>query len=170
MKTTAPSTDPGVYRELVGRMLSEARDEVVRADGKASILLALYVGLEALLVGTLMQGSWGVTLDGWWQTLFWIGCASTIAAILSVGFAVYPRTSNRHDSCVTYHGHVAVCATLGEMQEGLRRAASMNPSRDEEQLWTVSRIVKRKYKAIALSMWLFLFGSAGVLAAVMLGC
>ncbi len=161
------SLRPPGYDELVERMLDEAREEVTRADAKASILLALYVALEVVLFTALASKSWiPSSLAGGWELLFWFGWVTSTVGLILVAIAVYPRVANKHDELITYHGHVAACESIGEMQEGLRAAATMDPTRHEEQLWTVSGIARTKYLHVARSMWFFFIGATGCAIAI----
>lgn len=163
----AAAPGPPGYDELVERMLDEAREEVTRADAKASILLALYVALEVVLFTALASKTWTPgSLVGGWELLFWLGWVTSVVGLVLVAIAVYPRVGNKHDECITYHGHVAACESIGEMQEGLRAAATMDPTRHEEQLWTVSGIARVKYQHIARSMWFFFSGATACAIAI----
>ena len=56
------------YSQLVDRMLDEAREEVSRADTKASILLALYAALDVVLLAALASATWNPgSLGGVWE-------------------------------------------------------------------------------------------------------
>ena len=74
--------------------------------------------------------------------------------------------ANKHEELITYHGHVAACESIIEMQVGLRAAATMDPTRHEEQLWTVSGIARTKYLHIARSMWFFFIGATACAIAI----
>jgi len=140
-------------------MLDESREEITRADTKASFLLALYGAVQVVFLTALAAGDWNPSKLGsrlgW---LFWLGWLLALAGLYTVGLSVYPRVGNRHQDCIAYFGHVAECETIGEMREALIKSTSRAVSRDEEQLWTISRIVRSKYGHIQHSMWLTLAG------------
>lgn len=158
------------YAGLIAGMLGEARDEISRADTKASILLALYGALQVVFLTALASGGWNPTqlgnLPAW---AFWLGWLLTVAGVIVLSISVYPRTANRRDECITYFGHVAACQTIGDMREGLAKAATGCVSRNEEQLWAISRIAHKKYLHIRQSMWLTAAGMVLCAGAVVFG-
>lgn len=156
------------YERLVSRMLSETRDEVSRADTKASILLGLYSAIQAILVSALASGSWSPSrLKSPYEVISWSGWVLALVGLIAVGLAVYPRTANsKKGGCVTYFGHVTSCRSLVELRAGLAKAQAGSPSRDEEQLLGVSRIASAKYACIKCSMWLAGIGMMASIASI----
>ncbi len=73
-------------------MLQEARDEVISADQKASVILAvLGLGFGAALSG-LVAGEWRPDeLAPWSQAMWWSGLAAGAFAVYFAGSAVWPR-------------------------------------------------------------------------------
>lgn len=69
------SLDAGEH-ELAKVLLAESREELTRADGKASLLLAaLGIGLSAIL-GAVLAGNWApFVLASPWEAIWWTGAA-----------------------------------------------------------------------------------------------
>lgn len=147
-------------------MLQEARDDVQHADQKASLLLAAAgVGFGVIISGQ-MSSDWRadtvLSMPG--QILWGFGIALAVACITAAAVAVWPRyrleTMPRYG--VTYWGHVAAFKDPYRLGTALAKTDSDAKARERvlHQLWSLSRIVLRKYRWIRVS--LLLGAGAGV--------
>ncbi|CAN5274961.1 hypothetical protein BH09ACT3_BH09ACT3_14920 [soil metagenome] len=149
--------------ELSARILREAREELVRADGKASLLLAAASVVAAAVLAAILAGDWRPSeLRDFLQVAWWLGTAAGLTALVCLSMAVYPRTSYRRrrpDGLVAFFGDV-VGLSAKELERRLKVSAKTEaPIID--QLIAVSGIVHRKYRRIQIGLWLF--GGAAVL-------
>lgn len=143
---------------LTTRLLSEAREEVTRADAKAATILAGAGVMLSVVFTGLMTGPWSPTALGLpATTVFWVGVATAWVGVVLVGASVFPRIGNspRH-GCITYFGHAVDCESLVDLHERLERTVADRMDRDEEQLFVISRIVQRKYRLMQWALALFL--------------
>jgi MFS family permease len=151
-------------------LLSDVRQEIDRADAKASILLAASgVAAGALLAG-LIAGTWTpLALQTAIQWVWWVGLAESAAGICCLALAVYPR-EEKNDSgvswSVSYYGDVLTHRTTAQLVAALNRSAETNLERIADHLRHVSRIVSHKYQLIRWGMRLLLLGVATISAAV----
>lgn len=146
-------------------MLQEARDEVISADQKASVILAvLGLGFGAALSG-LVAGEWRPEeLAPWSQAIWWSGLAAGALAVYFAGSAVWPRyTSGDVNDGVQYWGHAARFTTLAALTEMLDAQHIDHVARTRHQLWRLSHVVARKFRRIRLAMG---FAVAGAILAL----
>ncbi|MFE7273685.1 hypothetical protein [Streptomyces sp. NPDC057623] len=126
---TNPDNTPDRGAELARVQLSEAREELVRADGKAGLLLASLGATLTALLGAIGSGliaprQYPVVP----QLLLWVGCAACVPALTLLGLAVTPRLGDPHRK---------------------RTFAGTDPaSRDVSQLTVLSQIAWTKYRRI----------------------
>lgn len=150
-------------------LLSEARDELVRADNKASILLAILgVALSAVVAG-VMTVSWSPgKLAVPWSVMWAIGAAAVLVSVASLVAAVYPRTERGRDDepGIYYFRDVTRIRTRDQLQSRIE-ATTPNPlGRLVDQLWAVSGVVNRKYTLIRVAIWAGMLGWVFVVVAV----
>lgn len=142
------------------RLLAETREEIGRADHKASVLLSATAVAVIVLAG-LLTGNWSpLEIAAAIQWLWWIGAVMLVAAISFLGSAVMPRM--RHDgdpSTVAYFGHVLRLTDRRRLVEHLHRSAAKPLDRAVDQLVVLSHIAHRKYRCVQVAIWL-LAGSA----------
>lgn len=140
---------------LCRTMLAESREELTRADAKASILLGSVGIFFSVIFAGMMSGPWTPSKMGApYSTLFYVGIAVGIAGLVSLGWSIMPRVKNaRRKGEVAYFGDVVSCADAAELHDCLEKtAACHSSSRSERQLHAVSRIVHRKYLWIRVSL------------------
>lgn len=146
-------------------MLQEARDEVISADQKASVILAvLGLGFGATLSG-VVAGEWHPSrLPPWSQVMWWSGLAAGALAVYFAGSAVWPRyTSADVSSGVHYWGHAAEFSSLTGLAEALDGQQIDIVARTRHQFWRLSHVVARKFHRIRLAMG---FGVTGAILAL----
>ncbi|MCC5577283.1 hypothetical protein IMZ11_16795 [Microtetraspora sp. AC03309] len=154
------STETDVARVHGERLLSEAREELDRADAKAQVLLGTAgIGLGAVAAG-LLAGTWSpFTLHDGVEWLWWLGVGASLAAVGSLAGAVYPRlTRPRRDGSLAYFGDVVKYGTAEEITRALIRSHEPDLRKTSEQLLRISVIVGRKYRLIRWGFWLLLGG------------
>ncbi len=143
---------------LVDSLLKDTREELGRADGKASILLsAVGVVVSVLLAGAISR-NWNPTQLASFEWLWWLGTLSGTAAIVAFGAAVWPRVEHPADKeKLTYFGHVADFKKVDDLSVAVARRASATDPQDRpiDQLYTVSKIVAKKYKLIRWGIGFF---------------
>jgi Family of unknown function (DUF5706) len=153
------------------RVLGWGREELNRADTKASILLAGSIAVVAAVIAGVIAGGWSPTmLTDWREPLWWAGTAAAGVAILFLAAAIYPRTKRRggQPSVIAYYGDVVGLTDRIELLTALERSARRDVDRLIDQIYQVSRIVKRKYRLLALGMWTLLVSTTGCCLAVLL--
>ncbi len=129
-------------------LLSGIKEEIDRADAKASIMLASSgVAAGALLAG-LIAGTWTpLELGATVQWLWWLGVAEAAAGICCLGWVVYPRRSTSDSEslqAVGYYGDVLDFRTTAELVAALDRSAATNIERTADQIRQVSKIAHFK--------------------------
>ncbi|WP_406199360.1 MULTISPECIES: Pycsar system effector family protein [unclassified Streptomyces] len=150
---TTPGGDPDTGAapdrgtELARILLSEAREELVRADNKAGLLLAsLGAALTALLgaigSGVIAPRNYPIVP----QLLLWMGCAACVPALVLLGLAVTPRLGNPHHSRTHYFGDARLAMSVAHLERTVRRTDPV--ARDLSQLATLSQIAWTKYRCI----------------------
>ncbi|MEU2448005.1 Pycsar system effector family protein [Streptomyces althioticus] len=156
---TSPVTDTQV-REHAHSLLAHSREEVNRADAKASLLLAASgIGLGAVLTA-ILSGDWvPFQLNNKFEWLWWIGTALALAGVVSLGVAVFPRTRRSVEPqtpSIAYFRDVAT--NKKEEIENLIKTTLASPKTPVlDQLYEVSRVANIKYELIRIAL-----GSFGV--------
>jgi hypothetical protein len=151
-------------------LLSGAREEIDRADAKASILLAASGVAAGALVAGLTAGTWTpLKLQATIQWAWWLGVVESAVGICCLALAVYPR-ERKNDSgvpwTVLYYGDVLAYDTTAQLVTALNRSAETKIERIADQLRHVSWIVDHKYRLIRWGMRA-LFLAAVTIAAVL---
>jgi hypothetical protein len=156
--------------EQTALLLSEAREELVRADTKSTLLLASTGVVIGALISGLIAGNWSpYELRNRIEWLWWIGVTASGVAVTLLAAAVYPRTApsgRRRGAAFAYYGDVALCRSPEEVESALRGTSSNAMTHLSDQLYQVSKIVMRKYCLIRVAMWLLLLSSGTTLLAV----
>ena len=159
--------------EYVQEMLREAREELVRADAKASLVLASSgVALGALMAG-LLAGSWGPSdLGNSIEWLWWLGAVAAGYGLYRLAKSVYPQTDRKGDAptVLAYYGDInKETGDLATLKQRLAESSAQASDRHVDQLRQVSKIVGEKYAGIKTG--LLMLGVAAVLcaAAVLIG-
>ena len=148
--------------ELVESLLSEAREELGRADNKTSILLAAVGVVIGALTAAVLAGSWSpVTLSVGLAWIWWIGCGFLSAGITCLGIAIYPRTSRprKLPDFVAYFGDVVALKSRANLDRAISNTAGATGSRNLDQLELVSAIVAKKYHYLRLALLSFALGA-----------
>lgn len=163
-------------------LLDEGREELGRADGKASLLLSASGVIFSVLVGSALNGRWSPSDLGPNPTLeiiFWLGVLCAAVGLILVSSAVIPRTKHIGNRAqLAYFGHVVRYREKGFSLRRARKAQRFLNSKDElkkaiiaassgtfdrtvDQVWSVSMIVHKKYRRIRYAF--FAYGLAVIL-------
>lgn len=155
--------------DLLTELLHQAREEVGRADTKASIILgACGVGVAAFL-GGVVSDSWkpGV-LPNCIEWIWWIGALTFLAGIVASTRCLWPSTKIPNTSMLpSYYQRIAQFDDAESLRKTL---GSSDP--DEilsEQLLAISRIADAKYRYLQFSLGAVTVGGIVVTVAVVLG-
>ena len=155
-----PMIDP--KSEHISAVLAEARTELDRADFKASLLLAVVGIVIAALFAAILSNSWSpARLESRQVAIWWLGAASSLGAIASLAYAVYPRIGRpaprSYPVSVAYFADVARLS-LNELKQALDDPTLDTLNERMDQLYQVSRLAIRKFRAIQASLWLMAAG------------
>jgi hypothetical protein len=155
--------------ELTAGLLAETREELVKADSKASILLASVGVIIGVVLGGAVSGDWGPEkLACGAQVVWWLGVICAAIGIVAMGNAVYPRIVARAPGRITYfedvHQHEDCDSLVRDLNTEARRG-----DRDAEQLLRLSNIAHRKYRSIQVGMWFFIAAAVLCAAAALFG-
>jgi hypothetical protein len=129
------------------RLLNETRDDIARAETKASIALAAASLVSGSVFSALLD-NWADVVPGTKAVL--VGClAATLVGLVSLGLALIPNVfANRGGHhMVAYFGHVTAAGTIDEF-ERLADEPQDERQRLTNQIWTLSVLTMRKYAHI----------------------
>lgn len=156
---------------LVQSLLNEAREELGRADNKASILLAASGLIVGALIAAVLAGSWSpAQLSAVTAWIWWIACVFLAAGIACLGTAIYPRTSRplKLPDFVAYFGDVVALKCRADLERAISRTAHTSGSRNLDQLELISAIVSKKYRYLRLALLSFALGAVLFVAVAVL--
>lgn len=148
-------------------LLKDAREELVRADNKASLLLsATGVGVGALLAALLARAWAPSSLVGVAQWMWWLGAMGIAFAVCQLGVAVYPRTTARSRHAADVVAYYADVVRIG--RTGLADHVSKEATEDAllDQLSSISEIVFTKYRLIQRALWGLALGALIILTSL----
>lgn len=158
-------------REYAYKLLTNTREELVRADAKTALLLAAGgIGGSALLNG-LLGGRWTpFLLADSVEWLWWVGIASAIGAISSLAYGVYPRTRGKgvRPELASYYGDV-VGLTKDQLLTGIGTVGDHLDSALIDQIYQIAHIVERKYWCLRIAIWAFGLSAVLCTVSVLLG-
>lgn len=155
--------------EFIEGLLDETREELNRADSKASILVAALGIVIAVTGGAVLGGD--VTLTGERLVVQVAGLASAaslLAGLALLGAAVYPSTGAAERGAARYYADFAQYDRPTDLQAALDSEARNLPDRHVRQLQTLSQIVCTKYRQIRRAIALTAIGLSAALGAVVL--
>lgn len=161
--TTTPSEDPRIQAGY--RILADLRDEITRADAKATVLVAV-LGMTAGALGALRADrDWGHSPPSTAAALlWWLGALSLIVALFALLLAVVPRYRRSRWEAgqpLTYFGDVRRAALVGELDTALSATGRAPAEALLVALAETSRIAARKHLWVRAG--LIAFATAAVL-------
>jgi Family of unknown function (DUF5706) len=137
----------GVDEAQLARLLNETRDDIARAETKASITLAA----SSLVIGTVLS-----ELIGRYDSLVVVAKVPLVGSFVAVllglvalGMALKPNyvANPAGHEMLAYFGHVAAAGSIEEF-ERLADAELDERGRLTNQIWTLSYLILRKYQHI----------------------
>ncbi|MGP3926586.1 Pycsar system effector family protein [Streptomyces sp. 8N616] len=151
MSTRRGDAEVGHGGALLRILITETREELLKADNKAGFMLtALGVALTALL-GAISGG--GIAPQHYApvpRALFWAGCAAWVPSLVMLGLAVAPRAGKPQRLRAHYFGDATVTASVRLLAAAVQRTDPLD--RDLSQFVTLSRTVWVKYRCIRHGM------------------
>jgi len=154
---------------LAEKLLSETREELGRADGKAQIFLAASGVVIGVVLSGIIGGKWSPSqLDCLWQGVWWIGAAASGFGVGALAFGVYPRLKASSEERMAYFEDAAKFDLYTQLIGPINQEAD-GRDRDLYQLWVLSRAAHRKYRAVQVAIWSFAVAIVACLAAVLCG-
>lgn len=155
--------------EHIVRLLGETRDEITRADSKASILLgAASVTIGVILTSLLSDDARIARLANWIEWLSWVGGAAVLAGVGFLTAAVAPTTGAGEHKRAEYFADFAACKTVEELARNLREQRGGEIARHLRQLHTLAGIATRKFKLIRRGIGLLEAGALAITLSVLL--
>lgn len=139
--------------QFVERLLDETRDEIERADLKASILLTFIGVAIASDIGALFAAD--VHADRVWWVVWLLGAVSTTGLTVSVGSlgaAVLPRVAQPRPGRASYFMDHAQYDDIDDLRRAVDAESTKAHDRHLQQLWHLARIVRTKYRLSALGI------------------
>lgn len=155
----------------LAQLLREAREEVLHADAKASILLAaLSVGIGATLGGVIASQWTPFDLSNDVEWMWWIGAALFAVSIISSASSVWPRYESRGDKerPIYFWGDTEGLANATELLDALKERPPDLEERGADQFLKLSSIVIAKYSLIRRALRTAGVGAVLCAAAVLL--
>jgi Family of unknown function (DUF5706) len=129
------------------RLLNETRDDISRAETKASIALAAASLVSGTVLSTLFDRYGTLTVVA---KIVLSGCVGALlVGLVFLGLALIPNVvaNPGGHSMLAYFGHVAAAGSVQEF-ERLAEAPSEERSRLTNQIWTLSFLIQKKYRHI----------------------
>jgi hypothetical protein len=150
-------------------LLAESREELARADGKASMLLSALGVIVGVIAAALLAGDWSLDrLDQPYRIIWWIGLGLTAAGSLALCLAVWPRLRHRLPGpSATYFDEIALLGSVEKVRAAV--GGTDAAERTLTQLVAISRIARRKYVLIRWAMLLLGIAIVLLLTAMIAG-
>ncbi|MCX4763840.1 DUF5706 domain-containing protein [Streptomyces sp. NBC_01275] len=151
MATGEGATEPVRDARLARTLLTEVREELMKADNKAGFLLASLGAALTALLGAICSGiieprHYAVIA----QVLLWAGCITCLMSLVLLGLAMTPRVGRPQGSRAHYFGDVSAAASGLLLEEAVRHTDPLD--RDLSQLTILSHTVWIKYRCIRHAM------------------
>jgi hypothetical protein len=139
-------------------LLAEAREELNRADQKASLLLtALGVAIGAVVGGIFAAGWSPAKLNPDWVWCGWSGAIGLATAVASLLGAVYPRISRPETGSngpkLFYFEQAVSFDNAEQLRAAIQVGAADADLAVAAELMHVSRIACTKYKWLRRGIW-----------------
>jgi hypothetical protein len=153
--SVSPSDKDAAAVAMASDLLKETREEIGRADAKASTILGSVVIVLGLFVAAGLAGNWDpLRLSPFAAGMWWIGVVLASTGVVLLAACIYPNVSNQLTKQVLgYFGHINLYATRDELITALRDHGERPLDRLGDQLFVLSRIARRKYGFMRWGMW-----------------
>jgi hypothetical protein len=158
-----------VEAKYVISMIAHTREDIGRADTKASILLAALGVVGGSLTSAVLARSWSPDdFDIRVSWLWWASVGIFATALGALGYALYPRMRNPKGKAkaMTFFGDV-LDIPKADLEASIAAAATEGIGL-LTQLLELADIAHRKYRAVQLALWSVAAATAMMLAAIML--
>lgn len=132
-------------------LLRETREELSRADEKATTLLAVNGILIAAVLAGVIAGDFAPSeLSSWGEEAFWAGAIGVLVSEALLCAAVFPQVHHPRKSAVPprYFGHVARIPSRSALAKALEQEEDA-ADRAVDELYILSRSAVLKYRLIA---------------------
>ncbi|HKR52507.1 MAG TPA: Pycsar system effector family protein [Pseudonocardiaceae bacterium] len=133
-------------------LLANNREEIGRADGKASILLVGALTAAALAVGPVSGNVAHAAVPERW--LIGVSLVIWTTTLVMLAVAVFPRVGTRHETAVTYFGGVRRVTDMTRLRRDVEETANDRLSWLLAQVSDTSDIVVAKYRCIRMAICL----------------
>ncbi len=129
------------------RLLNETRDDIARAESKASITLGAAGLVSGSVLGELFGRFSGLTVVG--KITLSMSVAIMLVAMVSLGLSLIPKVfvNPGGHSMMAFFGHVTAAGSIAEF-ERLTLVPQDERSRLTNQIWTLSTLIVKKYEHI----------------------
>jgi Family of unknown function (DUF5706) len=136
-------------------LLRRTHEEVGRADSKAATLLAGVVVAVTVVATSALGGHWTpLGLRPAAQVLWWLATGALACTIVLLCTCIYPSVRRRAGSAVIgFFGDAGAYPTGEALRAALSRPDHAPMTRLADQLFDLSRIVRRKYLCIRVAFW-----------------
>jgi hypothetical protein len=146
LPAAAPGGDPATI--FLTDLLANIRDELNRADSKASLLLAAVGVIIGALLGGISSSRWTpMSLGAGEQALWWAGVVAAAVGVLLISASVYPRIRLRatpRSGSPSYYADVAAYPDVDAFRHAIGEAPDVR-ERLLTQSYVLARIVEGKY-------------------------
>jgi hypothetical protein len=156
---TGSAATPDLGSDVALLQLTEltkhAREEISRADTKASLQLAVAGVFAGSAVGAMAACGWSpFTLSGVAEVLFWLASGALTAGVLLVASATLPQrgSGSRRPFAVSYFGDVVTASKCGSLEQHLATDIGQLKAQMVSQLEQLARIADSKYRRISLGL------------------
>jgi hypothetical protein len=155
------------------RLLSELRNEVARADSKASVLVAALGMTAGVFSGLLAGRDWTPSDLSWAATaLWWAGTVALGLSLFALLLAVLPRFGSgtwAPGRPLSYFGDIRQAVRLGRLEAALADTHRDPTTGLTAALAEMSRIAARKHQWIRTGLIAFCTGTVLLPASLLIG-
>ncbi|MET7369524.1 Pycsar system effector family protein [Streptomyces sp. NPDC005566] len=155
----APAPSEVASLEAAGRLLTDARGEIARADSKAAVLAGALGVTVGVLSGFLSARRWRPwDLSGFGSVLWWAGACCVALALLSLLMAILPRyrpSTWAPGQPLTYFADTRRASSQGLLAQALADTARSPADALLVSLAETSRIVADKHRWIRIGLAAF---------------
>jgi hypothetical protein len=168
-----PRPDGADLVPLCERLLAELRNEVARADGKASVLVAALGMTAGVFSGLLAGRGWTpAELSAAGTGLWWAGAAALGLSLFALLLAVLPRYRSEPwtpGRPLSYFGDIQQAVRLGQLETALGDTRRDPTTGLTTALADMSRIAARKHQWIRTGLVAFCVGTVLLPASLLIG-
>src|SRR5215216_5048493 len=102
-------------------LLAESREELARADGKASMLLSALGVAVGVIAAALLAGGWSPDrLDHGYRIVWWAGLGFAAGGSLALCLAVWPRIRHRLPGpSASYFDEIALLGSVDKVRSAV---------------------------------------------------